>query len=207
MKNTLNNRLFVTSLKYFPFAIILFISSISYGQSYQQTQTYQQLQRALQPTLDKIQQAEDAWKARDVDRRRTNDVYFRDYGFSEEQFVDAIKANNISKVSQMLDTDMDVNRFLSYEDRGYTAIHFAASSGHKQMIKLLLDRGACINCGSTETYFYKPGNTPLFAAVISNQIDSVLFLLSKGAIVRKDDYKYAKKNDFYAIAQLLDGKY
>jgi hypothetical protein len=201
MKKATTICLTLGTLKYLAFVLLLFVSFTSHGQ------TTQQVQQAWQPVFDKLKQNQEAEKANDEERRQTNDTYFRDYGFSEEQLIDAIRANNIGKVSRMLATDMNPDRYLSYGNLGYTAIHLAAASGHREMIELLLSKGAGLNCGATETYDYKAGRTPLYAAMRNNQINTVKFLLSKGATVRKDDYKWAKKFGFYEIANLLDGRY
>lgn len=59
--------------------------------------------------------------------------------------------------------------------RGFTPLHCAAESGKKEMVALLLDKGADINARNDIQ------NTPLHEAAWHGHLETVKFLLEKGA--------------------------
>ncbi|XP_041972336.1 histone-lysine N-methyltransferase EHMT1-like [Aricia agestis] len=58
-----------------------------------------------------------------------------------EEFFQAAKANDIQRVTELLDTGVDVNSVDS-SDLHRSALHVAAREGHCDLVHLLLDRGA-----------------------------------------------------------------
>ena len=66
----------------------------------------------------------------------------------------------------------------TYVQQGYTAIHFAAYNGHREAVKLLLDRKACeVDCRS------KHRMTPLHIACMRGNLELSTFLINRGADV------------------------
>ncbi|WP_342617640.1 ankyrin repeat domain-containing protein [Rhodoferax sp. GW822-FHT02A01] len=72
---------------------------------------------------------------------------------------------------QLLDRDADVNK------TGWTALHYAATGGHPEIVRLLLDHYAYIDAESPN------GTTPLMMAAMYGNADTVQVLLDAGADV------------------------
>lgn len=72
-------------------------------------------------------------------------------------------------VSQLLDKDADVNK------PGWTPLHYAATSGHLQIMNLLLEHHAYIDAASPN------GSTPLMMAAMYGTPSAVKLLLEAGA--------------------------
>lgn len=69
----------------------------------------------------------------------------------------------------LIERDADVNK------PGWTALHYAATGGHVDVIQLLLDKHAYIDAASPN------GSTPLMMAAMYGSVDSVRALLVAGA--------------------------
>ena len=68
---------------------------------------------------------------------------------------------------------------------GWTALHYAATAGHADMVSWLLDAGAAI-----DALWTRGGKTALWEAAAYGRIDAVAVLLSRGAdVVRKEGYR------------------
>ena len=68
---------------------------------------------------------------------------------------------------------------------GWTALHYAATAGHADMVLWLLDSGAAIDAVWT-----RGGKTALWEAAGYGRVDAVAVLLSRGAdVVRKEGYR------------------
>ncbi|XP_028280656.1 B-cell lymphoma 3 protein homolog [Parambassis ranga] len=66
---------------------------------------------------------------------------------------------------------------------GLTSLHLAVRSGHKDLVRMLLDAGADINAMDV-----KSGQTPLIHAVENNNTDMVHFLIENGCDVNSQSY-------------------
>jgi ankyrin repeat protein len=74
----------------------------------------------------------------------------------ELEFVSAAQRGNLNRIRQLLDQGINVN---TVDKGGWTALCQAAYNGHKDILQLLLDRGA-------HTEKADPiGNTPLLTRV------------------------------------------
>ena len=96
-----------------------------------------------------------------------------------QDFFDAARKNNLNKVREMLDYGVDINSV--DVDRRATALHLACAAGAKNVIELLVLRGADLNA--------QDGNerTPLHNLVM-NKFDAIaLFLVAKGADIHIKD--------------------
>ena len=74
---------------------------------------------------------------------------------------DAVMNGNIDELQWQLDTGVDVNEESS---KGLTALHYAASAGHNDIVELLIERGANVNATDSGK-----GGTPLDYAYWGDQ--------------------------------------
>jgi ankyrin repeat protein len=129
-----------------------------------------------------------------------------------ERIQDAVKSDNLEKVKALLKNHPDLVN--SKDKNGETPLEIAAMFGHKDMVELLLTKGADVNskdtsCGRTPLHYAwnepiaellltnksevdargKDGETPLFMAVNFGHKDVAELLLAHGADVnaRIDD--------------------
>src|SRR6201991_2398396 len=78
------------------------------------------------------------------------------------------------KIAELLLPNKEVD--VSYTDeKGRTALHYAAHQGYLDIVKLLVADGADIN------YEDHQGETPLFFALLQKQKQTALHLLEQGA--------------------------
>ncbi len=92
------------------------------------------------------------------------------------QFIDAAEKGNINAVKDFLDAGVNIN---AQDDIvvGRTALREAAKNGHKEVVSLLLARGANVNV--QDEY----GNTALIWAATAGSKDIVKMLITHGADV------------------------
>jgi ankyrin repeat protein len=62
--------------------------------------------------------------------------------------------------------------------KGWTPLHYAATNGHDEIVKILLDHSAYIDAGSPN------GTTPLMMAARGGHLSTVKLLLDSGADLR-----------------------
>ena len=101
-----------------------------------------------------------------------------------EQFLDAARTGKINVISQMLSqgTKVDLKEVRS-PNEGRTALHYAAGCGHKDIVKLLLAKGAAVNEHADTGY------TPLHVASGRSQRDIAELLVARGADVNAQDLR------------------
>jgi ankyrin repeat protein len=104
---------------------------------------------------------------------------------------------NKSAVIALLDKDAEVNK------TGWTALHYAASSGDCDIIKLLLDKSAYIDAESPNK------TTPIMMAARGGQMAAVKLLIEEGADIGLKNEQgmtaadFAIAHEFNDIADLL----
>jgi ankyrin repeat protein len=75
--------------------------------------------------------------------------------------------------------DVDPARLDSYSPEGFTALALAAHFGHRDVMQLLIDRGADMN----RVAAHRLAVTPLHAALFGRQVEAALLLVERGADV------------------------
>jgi len=93
---------------------------------------------------------------------------------------------NIEAVKKTLADGADVN---AKDDNGWTPLHWAALSGHKEVSEYLITMGADVNAAETGS-----GMTPLHFAAAGDQKEIVELLLASGADVNAKDEPRTIKN-------------
>ncbi|KAL8615603.1 hypothetical protein ACOMHN_026593 [Nucella lapillus] len=89
-----------------------------------------------------------------------------------EEFIWKVQNDEFESVKSMIEEDAGI---INVKVNGRLPIHVAADYGHKDIIKLLLDKGAKINEGD------RYGITPLLAAIYEGHTACVALLLKEGA--------------------------
>jgi ankyrin repeat protein len=119
------------------------------------------------------------------------DAQFAGVIVSDEALFEAIKAQDINRVSYLLDHGANVNALRidigKYANTEQTPLTEAIVAGNIDMVRLLLDRKANIDVhlkvtsnNSGEKWWYRH-STPLSAAIWAKNIDMVCLLLEYGA--------------------------
>src|SRR5688500_17396025 len=86
------------------------------------------------------------------------------------------------KIAEILLANNEVD--VTYTDeRGRTALHYAAYQGYLDIVKLLVEQGAVID------YEDHSGETPVYFAALQKQKHTALYLLEKGAKPTINDFK------------------
>ncbi len=101
-----------------------------------------------------------AWPDTRVEARNTAD---------ESVLMLAALKGQLSRCQVLIERGADVNK------TGWTPLHYAATGGHVEVIRLLLDRHAYIDAGSPN------GSTPLMMAARYGNASAVKLLLEEGA--------------------------
>jgi ankyrin repeat protein len=80
--------------------------------------------------------------------------------------------DDLTLVNMLIAKDAEVNK------KGWTPLHYAATNGHDDVVKVLLDHSAYIDAGSPN------GTTPLMMAARGGHLSTVKLLLDEGADLR-----------------------
>jgi ankyrin repeat protein len=94
--------------------------------------------------------------------------------------IKAIEKNDIEAVKVFIKKGADVN---SPSESGETPLHWAITTGRRDLIELLIEKGANVNARNNR------GSTPLHGAAFLNQQESLLLLIDNGADVNSIDDK------------------
>jgi uncharacterized protein len=88
---------------------------------------------------------------------------------------EAVRKADITRIRTLLDKNPNLVR--ARDSSGYTPLHWASIDGNREVVELLIDRGAEVN-GRTPY-----GLTPLHLASRAGKLDTVKLLISRGAEV------------------------
>jgi cytohesin len=102
----------------------------------------------------------------------------RNKGLRLDVFI-AARYFGLDKVKEILESGADAN---CGSERGWTALHLAASRGNRELADLLLAHGARVDVYENHHLL-----TPLYCAVVEGHKDIAELLLSKGADINADD--------------------
>lgn len=118
---------------------------------------------------------------------------------SAEKLHDVVTEGNMADVKKAVEETKDINVL---DEKGYTALHWAAMSGELDAAKFLISKGADVNArGSISGY------TPLHWAAAFGKLDLVKLLIEKGADVNargKDNETPLDKAKFVEKADIVD---
>jgi uncharacterized protein len=110
----------------------------------------------------------------------------------ERDFLTAASQGNMSRLAELADK-VSVDARLSAD--GETALHRAASRGHLQAVRLLLEGGASVDAVDGE------GVTPLVLAAYRGQTDVVTLLLERGAYVNAQEKRNGLSSLSHAVGR------
>ena len=96
--------------------------------------------------------------------------------FDNQALIAAAKANAITKVTNLINAKVDINR---PDAEGYTALHYAASLGHFHLAMALIENAA------DESATTKDGYTPIMLAAKKRQCDVVEVLATYSTLLKK----------------------
>jgi ankyrin repeat protein len=113
-------------------------------------------------------------------------------GNDESPLMLAAIKGQMDLVKQLIARDADINK------PGWTALHYAASSGQVEIMKLLLEKYAFIDAQSPN------GTTPLMMAAMYGSPDSVKLLLDEGADPLMKNQQEMTATDFATQGQRPD---
>ncbi|MGJ7486996.1 ankyrin repeat domain-containing protein [Variovorax sp. LT2P21] len=113
-------------------------------------------------------------------------------GNDESPLMLAAIKGQMDLVKQLIARDADINK------PGWTALHYAASSGQVEIMKLLLEKYAFIDAQSPN------GTTPLMMAAMYGSPDSVKLLLEEGADPLMKNQQEMTATDFATQGQRPD---
>lgn len=115
---------------------------------------------ALRASSVKVATVLIAWPPTTIESRSVND---------ESPLMLAALKGQLKLVEQLIARDADVNK------PGWSPLHYAASSGHVAVMRLLLENDAYIDASSPN------GSTPLMLAAMYGSASAVKLLLEEGA--------------------------
>jgi ankyrin repeat protein len=110
----------------------------------------------------------------------------------ERDFLSAAGQGDLTRMNVLI---KEVNVDARLESDGETALHRAASRGHLQAVRLLLEGGASVDAVDGE------GVTPLVLAAYRGQTDVVTLLLERGAYVNAQEKRNGLSSLSHAVGR------
>ena len=135
---------------------------------------------ALRASSVKVATVLIAWPQTSVESRSAND---------ESPLMLAAFKGQLKLVEQLIAREADVNK------PGWTPLHYAASSGHVAVLRLLLENDAYIDASSPN------GSTPLMLAAMYGTASAVKLLLEEGADPLLTNERGLSAQDFAQLAK------
>jgi len=111
---------------------------------------------------------------------------------TNDALLSAAESGNIGEVVKQLDYGADIN---ARNRDGITPLHFAALSGHRDVVEFLINRGANVKAKASQ------GGTPLYFAVVMEHKDVADLLIDHGA--KPDNLNIAAISKNREIAEML----
>jgi len=99
-----------------------------------------------------------------------------------DDLMRAIRNNDVGKVREAIDAGVDIN--FTKEVSNWTPLMWAASFGHVEIAKLLIDKGANVNAISASSDKSGGQETPLMIAALRGNTEIAKLLIEKGADVQ-----------------------
>ena len=132
-------------------------------------------------------------------QRKAKSVFQEEIEKDQEDLWWAVKKSNTEEIMELLNSGfLDVNFwYASFYIPNNTLLCTAAAHAHKDVVKLLLDKGAIID----KAHYW--GDTPLNVAALYDRIDVVKVLLDHGADPNKAN-RYGQTPLFYATASGIE---
>lgn len=115
--------------------------------------------------------------------------------FTAEQLWEASRQGELERVTQIIDSGVDVNSKTEY---GSTALFYACDRGHKDLVKYLLEKGADPNAKDS---FYNA--TPMTWAQMNSQNEIIGMLLKSGADGADDMLQAAVQSSSVDLAKAV----
>lgn len=123
-------------------------------------------------------------------------------GDINNQMIAAARMGDLEKVRHLIDKVDDIDARENVAGKGHTALFNAASAGHTDVVRFLIERGAKLN--------EQPGEvTPLIMAAWSGHQETVVVLLQAGSNPNAKDESgwsaltHAARKGYVDIARLL----
>jgi len=101
-------------------------------------------------------------------------IYSSEGWYEAERLHRAASDGDLAEIEHLISSGYDVNLF---DGIGRTPLHYAAVSGQRDAVRLLLRYNALVDANDEATI----SDTPLAVAVESENLDVVLLLLESGA--------------------------
>ena len=134
-------------------------------------------------TFKKCREVSNAWNkllTSESFQQKAKSVFQGEIGKKQKKLDLAVRQSNSEEIKKLLSDLLDVNyRLFDYEGQWHNVMHTAAFYANKNVVQLLLDRGA--DCDTANDW----GGTPLYLAAFHDRLDVVKLLLDAGADANK----------------------
>ena len=119
-------------------------------------------------------------------QQKAKSVFQGEIGKKQKKLDLAVRQSNSEEIKKLLSDLLDVNyRLFDYEGQWHNVMHTAALYANKNVVQLLLDRGAECDTGPVTRAPQSLALTPLYLAAYHDRLDVVKVLLDAGADPKK----------------------
>ncbi len=130
--------------------------------------------------------AREVWRKTEIIERSREELQARGLGIAEEVFAECVSEGDMKACVDFLHVGFSPD---SRDDRGVPILSLAIRGRHRELVDLLLDKGASVNAVSHDR-----GNSPLMEAALRGDSETVDKLLEAGA-----DLDFQSKNGQTAL--------